>query len=411
MRGPSLPVSRFDRIACHSGEALSLPLDKQIERPLGQDRPAREVAPRAAGMLPGPGRVGGVLLAGAVLAAGGVIALQPAPWRQPEPEVASTPADQPAPQPKELATNTEPPERTAPAAPSIIRVPDEDSSQNVIVIRDPSALGQDLRVAHLPDRALLEQSAHGPLPIRGADGRRPVDVYARPWSGARGARVAIVIGGLALSQTGTQAAIDKLPPEVTLAFSPQGNSIGRWMQAARRQGHELLMQLPLEPFDYPNINPGRSTLTTQATAGQNIDNLHFVLARTTNYVGVMNYMGARFTADRDSFAPVMRELGARGLLYLDDGTSARSLANDLATASRVPYAQGDTPIDQERERGKILEKLDELERTARARGFALGTGSAFDVTIDAVTSWVAEAKRRGIEIVPVSALANDPEKE
>ncbi|MEP4107111.1 MAG: divergent polysaccharide deacetylase family protein, partial [Nitratireductor sp.] len=44
------------------------------------------------------------------------------------------------------------------------------------------------------------------------------------------------------------------------------------------------------------------------------------------------------------------------------------------------------------------------------RGFALGTGSAFDVTVETVASWVAEAKKRGIEIVPVSALAADPEK-
>ncbi|TGV30022.1 divergent polysaccharide deacetylase family protein, partial [bacterium M00.F.Ca.ET.168.01.1.1] len=94
-----------------------------------------------------------------------------------------------------------------------------------IVIRDPSALGQNLKVAHLPDRALIEASDSGPLPIRSADGRRPFDVYARPWSGSRGARVAIVIGGLAVSQTGTQAAIAKLPAEVTLAFAPQGNSI------------------------------------------------------------------------------------------------------------------------------------------------------------------------------------------
>jgi polysaccharide deacetylase 2 family uncharacterized protein YibQ len=98
------------------------------------------------------------------------------------------------------------------------------------------------------------------------------------------------------------------------------------------------------------------------------------------------------------------------LLYLDDGSTARSLAQDLALKDRVPFASGDTIIDTERDRGAILKKLDQLEATARARGFALGTGSAFDVTVDAVTSWVAEAKKRGIEIVPVSAVAVDPEK-
>ncbi|WP_412160064.1 divergent polysaccharide deacetylase family protein, partial [Pantoea sp. SIMBA_079] len=67
------------------------------------------------------------------------------------------------------------------------------------------------------------------------------------------------MGGLGLSQTGSMEAIDKLPQEVTLGFAPQGNSLQRWMQAARQNGHELVLQLPMEPFDYPRVNPGRNT--------------------------------------------------------------------------------------------------------------------------------------------------------
>ena len=124
----------------------------------------------------------------------------------------------------------------------------------------------------------------------------------------------------------------------------------------------------------------------------------------------MNYMGARFSADPQAMAPLMAELGKRGLLYLDDGSSARSVAPELALKNGVPFAAGDTAIDAVRERGEILKKLDQLEQTARAKGFAIGTGSAFDVTVDAVSSWVNEAKKRGIEIVPISAVAADPEQ-
>ena len=67
-------------------------------------------------------------------------------------------------------------------------------------------------------------------------------------------------------------------------------------------------------------------------------------------------------------------------------------------------------IDATRERGEILKRLDQLEATARAQGSAIGVGSAFDTTVEAVASWVNEAKKRGIEIVPVSALAADPER-
>lgn len=296
--------------------------------------------------------------------------------------------------------------------PQIIQMPTEagEGPPGAIVIHDPSTTGQNLRIAHIPDRALVESGETGPLPVRAADGRRPFDVYARPWSGARGARVAIVIGGLAVSQTGTQAAIAKLPAEVTLGFAPQGNSIGRWMQAARQGGHEIVMQVPLEPFDYPNVNPGRNTLTVVATPDENLENLRWALSRTTNYTGVMNYMGARFSADAAAMGPLMAELGKRGLAYVDDGSSARSLAPDLALKNGVPFAAGDTLIDAVRDRGAILKKLDELEATARAKGFAVGIGSAFDLTVDTVSSWVIEAKKRGVEIVPISAVAADPEK-
>ena len=54
------------------------------------------------------------------------------------------------------------------------------------------------------------------------------------------------------------------------------------------------MQVPLEPFDYPAVDPGRNTLTVTADAADNLARLHWALSRTTNYTGVMNYMGGRF---------------------------------------------------------------------------------------------------------------------
>ncbi|WP_310320733.1 divergent polysaccharide deacetylase family protein [Aminobacter aminovorans] len=380
-------------------------IEKEIDRPLGQ-APRRPAGKRFAWLRKGP------LLAGlcvvALVAASASIALRQKPFRTPEvvavttPEVVATPA-QPVAKPKPAQTPTS-------GGPQIIRVNPPESEGGAVVVRDPSAVGQNVRIAHLPEKALIEDSASGPLPMRAADGRRPFDVYARAWSGARGARVAIVIGGLGLSQTGTQTAIGKLPPEITLGFAPQGNSLGRWMQAARREGHEIVMQVPLEPFDFPNVNPGRNTLTVEAGADEILKNLRWTLSRTTNYTAVMNYMGARFSTSPEAMGVMMAELGKRGIGYVDDGTSARSLAPETALKNGVPFAAGDAIIDGVQDRGAILDKLDELERTARAKGFAIGTGNAFDVTVDAVASWATEARKRGIEIVPISAVASDPER-
>ncbi|MCT7376415.1 divergent polysaccharide deacetylase family protein [Chelativorans salis] len=353
------------------------------------------------------------LCAVAVFAGSGAIALRERPFRNPPPVAISEPgivveehADA-----RSRADGISVKTAGAPGA-AIIRVnPDVPSSgDNAIVIRDPSAFGQNPRFAHLPDRALIEESQTGPLPVRDAAGRRPFDVYARPWSGARGARIAIVIGGLGISQTGTQEAIRKLPPEITLAFAPLGNSLTRWMQTARQEGHEVMLQVPLEPFGYPNNNPGRHTLLADAAPAENLESLRWALSRITNYTGVVNYTGARFTADAGAMDILMGELAERGLAYLDDGTSARSVAEEVARAKGVPFAAGDTVIDEEKERGAILDKLDELERIARARGFALGSGSAMEATVDAVAAWASEVRKRGIELVPMSAVAVDPER-
>lgn len=391
------------------------PPEKDIDKPLGLDagrRGGRENAPAR----PRLGQVGLALAALCLFAAAGFIALGENPFRTPQQVVVSTPEQAPAagetaPAPADTAAAGYP-DRPETTGPSIIKVEPSTSEEGggVVVIRDPSSLGQNPRTAHLPDRALVEDTEIGPLPIRAADGRRPFDVYARPWSGARGARVAIVIGGLGVSQTGTQEAIAKLPPEVTLAFASGGNSLDRWMQAARREGHEIVMQVPLEPFDYPSVDPGRNTLTVDADPVENRDRLHWALSRITNYTGVMNYMGGRFVTSETAMAPFFGELAKRGLMYLDDGSSARSIAHNMARQRGVPFAASDIAIDADRERGAILGKLDEAERTARAKGFAVATGSAFEVTVDAVASWVEEAKRRGIEIVPISAIAADPEK-
>lgn len=386
--------------------------EREIDRPLGQD------APRTPGPTIPRGLFGmaAALLLVALPAAW--IALSSDPFREVRPEVSAVPAPVPAPSVPETPAPQAATARQS-EGPAVIKVPPDgagtplpgrpsEGSGSVIVIRDPAELKQDSRTAHLPDRALIEQSEHGPLPVTGPDGRRPFDVYAGSWSGTRGARIAIVIGGLGLSQTGTQAALRQLPDGVTLAFSPQGNSLNRWMQEGRREGHEILLQVPLEPFDFPRVTPGRNTLTVDASAEQNIGNLHWALGRTTNYVGVMNYMGARFMSDPGAMQAVMADLAERGLMFLDDGSYARSLVPEMAAAGRMPFATADTIIDGVQDRAHILEKLDELERTARARGTAIGIGSAFDVTVAVVSAWVGQARKRGFEIVPVSALATDP---
>jgi polysaccharide deacetylase 2 family uncharacterized protein YibQ len=252
------------------------------------------------------------------------------------------------------------------------------------------------------DPSLVEPSAHGPIPRTSPDGRRPREAYARrsaPFPDGV-PRVVIVVGGLGISQTGTQDAIAQLPQDVTLAFAPYGASLQRWVAEAREEGHELLLQIPMEPENYPQENPGEHTLL--ASAG-NRNDLHWVLSRMTSYAGVMNYLGARFTSEERALVPFLGEIGERGLYYLDDGSSAASRVAAVGEALRVPVVTADRIVDRNRNADAIHAELTALEAIARTEGIAVGVASAFAVSVNAIVSWIDEAEERGVVIVPASA--------
>ena len=262
------------------------------------------------------------------------------------------------------------------------------------------------------DARLLESSKHGMIPKIGPDGARASEVYARPVKPqagrADGPRIAIVIGGLGIGANNTSEAFAKLPGTVTFAFTPYGTDLERWVARARGEGHEVLLQVGMEPFDYPDNDPGPQTLLTSATAEQNIDRLQWFMSRFQGYVGVSNLMGARFTANEQAFAPVLRDVAKRGLIYVDDGSSPRSLAAQMSTAGNAAFARADVAIDAVPAAAEIDAALTRLEAAAKSRGVAVGVASALPVAIDRIAQWAKAAEARGITLVPISNVAVKP---
>jgi uncharacterized protein len=261
------------------------------------------------------------------------------------------------------------------------------------------------------DARLIEASRHGPIPKMSSDGARSADIYARraaPGGKTEGPRIAIVVSGLGIGAGGTTEALTKLPGPVTLGFTPYGTDVERWVARARGEGHEVLLQVPMEPFDYPDNDPGPQTLLTALRAEQNVDRLHWFMSRFSGYVGITNYMGARFTATDQAVAPVVREAAKRGLIYFDDGSSPRSLTGQIAIASNAAYAKADIQIDLVPTPSEIDAALARLEALARERGFAVGVATSLPVSIDRISQWSKAGEARGIVLIPLSAVANKP---
>ena len=260
------------------------------------------------------------------------------------------------------------------------------------------------------DQRLLESSRHGTIPKIAPDGARPSEIYARPVKPqagrADGPRIAIVIDGLGMGANNTAEALAKLPDAITCAFTPYGTDLERWVNRARGEGHEVLLQVGMEPFDYPDNDPGPQTLLTSMPAENNVDRLQWFLARFQGYVGVTSLMGARFTATDQALGPVLHEIGKRGLIYFDNGSSPRSVAGQLSGANNVAFAKADAVLDSVPTPNDIDSALARLEVIARNRGVAIGAASALPVTIDRIAQWAKTAEQRGITLVPVSAVAN-----
>jgi hypothetical protein len=191
---------------------------------------------------------------------------------------------------------------------------------------------------------------------------------------------------------------------VTFGFAPYGTDLERQVARARTEGHEVLLQIPMEPFDYPDNDPGPQTLLTSLDAGQNVDRLHWLMSRFQGYVGISNFMGARFTSSEQALAPVLKETAKRGLIYVDDGASARSLASQIAGANNLSFAKADVALDAVPTAADIDRALNRLETIARERGLAVGYANALPVSIERVAKWAKAAEGRGVLLVPISGI-------
>ena len=178
-----------------------------------------------------------------------------------------------------------------------------------------------------------------------------------------------------------------------------------WSRAPERRAMRCCFRCRWSPTTIPTTIPVRRTLLSSLSGEQNVDRLHWLLSRMQGYVGIMNFMGARFTASDAAMAPVLREVARRGLVYIDDGSSPRSQAAQISGANKLPFAKADVVIDAVPSATEIDNALKRLELVARDRGMAVGFSSALPASIDRISKWARAAQGRGILLIPITKVA------
>ena len=325
------------------------------------------------------------------------------------------------PPPEELKTASTTPaadgsqDETAEALPGDEAIADQIAPDNGNAPEPPAYQNEAsiITAAHRPMKpapfaAVTEDSPDGPLPRVSLRGKKPSDAYAQitPLEVVTSKRpkIAILLGGMGLNARLTERAIKELPGDITFGFAPYGDTLQTDVNSARARGHEVMLQLPMEPAGYPATNPGPKTLLADQPADANLASLRWLMSRFAGFTGITNYMGARFLASPESLSPVMAEMKKRGLVYLEDASVPISSTPAVAQSTGLPMRRASIVIDATPDAASIADALSQLESEAEKNGFAIGTGAGLEITIDVLKDWTQQLQNKGILLVPVSAV-------
>ena len=223
-------------------------------------------------------------------------------------------------------------------------------------------------------------------------------------------RIAIVITGLGLDGEATQRAVQSLPAAVTLSFTPYASDLNRWIAVARVDGHEVMLDLPMEPLDFPRSDPGPLALMTGAGDRENLEKLNDILGRGSSYIGVAASLGSRFAASEPDMRILLRALKTKGLIYLDNGSTQESMAPKLAADLGTAWVVNDRVLDDNQASDAVIRaRLAEVEGLALARGQAVAIARPYPQAVEQLARWARDLGERGFALAPVSALVVQPD--
>ncbi len=251
-----------------------------------------------------------------------------------------------------------------------------------------------------PSAAQLDVAA---AEIAETQAQTPFEKNARPFDNPQGKpTVSVILSGLGINRRHTEAAINELPAEVTLSFAPTASNLKSYVRQARAAGHEVLVELPMEPYDYGRERPHPFILQVAAGADTNTSRLRRLLSQIDGFAGVTNYQGAKFATSDEAAKPVFAELSQRGLAFFEDGSLSRSVFEATASETNLTFARANSVLDARPDAEDIETKLMTLEADALENGSALGSGFAYPVTIDMLKDWTGRLEDKGILLAPAS---------
>ena len=215
-------------------------------------------------------------------------------------------------------------------------------------------------------------------------------------------KIAIIIDDIG-NDTSLASSLMDMGLPITLSVLPSSLYAKEIAEKARKKGFEVILHLPMEPKNYPAVNPGPDTLLTKMDEKKIRAVMDKNLKKVPGISGVNNHMGSYFTEREDKMAPVLKELKKRGLFYLDSRTTGSSVGFRLAGELGIPAAKKSVFLDNELSSRAVKYQMERLIGIARYSGEAIGIGHPHEITLDILMEY-ASILKTDFRVVPVSEL-------
>jgi len=214
--------------------------------------------------------------------------------------------------------------------------------------------------------------------------------------------IAVIIDDLGYDKAIAEKFI-KLDAVLTFSVLPYSPFQRKIAATAKARGFDVILHLPMEPKEYPRIDPGPGALLIGMSPDELIRQLNADLDCVPHIKGVNNHMGSRMTIESDHMNQIFTVLKQRGLFFIDSRTTAETRSIQSARIFKVPFAQRDVFLDHIQDPAYIRKQLQKLVRYAETHGEAIGIGHPHAVTYEVLREQLPELKRKVI-LVPASRV-------
>ena len=205
-------------------------------------------------------------------------------------------------------------------------------------------------------------------------------------------RLAIIVDDLG-SRRDVLDLVRELGRPLSVAVLPE-LPLSRWIAAeAARAGLEVLLDLPMEPYRFPEVDPGPGALMMAMPAAE-LGGRLAALGALPSAIGATNHLGSRMTEDRARMRAALEPLAERRLIFVDALTSNLSVAFDEARRLGMRVGRRQVLIDAAGGEAEERERLDEAGRLAMARGEAIVLAHGHPLTLRLLKEYVPRWEAR-----------------